>query len=69
MNCKRCGSDRTHVINEVTTKGKDYSATKGICGWILMGPIGILCGACGEGKKTNNTNYWVCDNCGFKSKM
>ncbi len=69
MYCKRCGSDRCHIINEITTKGKDYSAGKGICGWILMGPVGILCGLCGEGKQTKNTNYWVCDNCGAKFKV
>lgn len=69
MICQKCGSDKCQVINEVNTSGKDFSAGKGCCGAVLLGPIGILCGACGKGKKTTNTNYWVCNNCGAKFKV
>lgn len=68
MICPRCGENNSQVINEVTTTGKDFSASKGCCGAVLMGPIGILCGACGEGRQTHNTQYWVCNNCGNKWK-
>ena len=68
MKCNKCGSDNCQIINEVTTSGKDFSAKKGCCGAILLGPIGVLCGACGKGKQTTNTNYWVCNNCGDKWK-
>lgn len=54
MRCPKCGENNSQIINEVTTTGKDFSAGKGCCGAILMGPIGILCGACGKGKQTHN---------------
>lgn len=69
MNCKRCGSDNCVVINEVHTSGKDYDAGKGCCGAILFGPLGILCGACGEERTIKNVHYWVCNNCGFKFRV
>ena len=72
MICLNCGSDNCQVINEIHTKGKDFSASKGCCGAILLWPIwpiGILCGACGKGKTTQNKNYWVCNNCGYKWRM
>lgn len=66
MQCPRCHSENCYIINEVTTKGKDYSAGKGCLGYLIFGTWGLLCGACGEGKTTTNTNYWVCNNCGKK---
>ncbi len=66
MRCSKCGNENCTIINEVTTTGKDFSAGKGLCGAILLGPIGILCGACGKGKKTTNQQYWVCNNCANK---
>ena len=42
MNCPKCGSEHCQVITETTSKGKDFSASKGCCGAILLGPIGIL---------------------------
>ena len=69
MKCPRCGEENCSVINEVTTSGKDFSASKGCLGALIFGPLGILCGSCGEEKKTKNTNYWVCNNCGNKWKV
>ncbi len=66
MFCKKCGGANCQIINEIKTTGKDFSATKGCCGAILLGPIGILCGACGEGRKVENAQYWICNNCGNK---
>lgn len=66
MKCANCGSENCQIINEVSSQGKDFSASKGCCGTILLGPIGLLCGACGKGKQINNKNYWVCNNCGNK---
>lgn len=68
MICPKCGENNSQIINEVATSGKDFSASKGCCGAILMGPIGILCGACGKGKQTYNNQYWICNNCGNKWK-
>lgn len=69
MQCKKCGSEDCQIINEVHTSGTDFSFGKGCCGWVLFGPIGVLCGACGEERRTINKNYWVCQNCGFKFRV
>jgi len=66
MKCAKCGSENCQIINEASSQGKDFSASKGCCGAILLGPIGLLCGACGKGKQIKNKNYWVCNNCGNK---
>lgn len=68
--CPQCGNHELQVINEtnVQTTGKDFSAGKGCMGYLLFGPLGILCGSCGQGQKTTSTNatYWVCNKCGKK---
>jgi len=69
MICPKCGCDNCQVINEMSTTGKDFSASKGCCGAILLGPIGVLCGMCGEGKKIKNKHFWICNNCGNKWRI
>ena len=34
----------------------------------MFGPLGLLCGSCGQGQKTTTTNttYWLCPDCGHK---
>lgn len=68
--CPQCGNTELQVVNEtnVETKGKDFSGSKGCLGYILFGPLGVLCGSCGSGKKTTTTNttYWTCPKCGKK---
>lgn len=64
--CPKCGSTECTPIVETSTSGKDFSAGKGCCGFVLLGPLGILCGACGEGKQTASTTYWMCSSCGTK---
>lgn len=69
MQCPKCGNTyNMQTITETVTKGKDYSVGKGFCGYIFLGPIGVLCGACGKGKKTKSTTYWLCPECGHKFK-
>ena len=66
LHCPKCGSTNCTPVVETSTSGKDFSAGKGCCGWVILGPIGILCGACGKGKKTTSTTYWMCSGCGNK---
>lgn len=68
MQCPKCGNTNLQIITETETKGKDFSVTKGCCGAVLFGWIGILCGACGKGKRTYSTSYWICPNCGYRFK-
>ena len=66
--CPKCGSESLQMINDMKTSGKDFSGTKGCCGAILLGPIGLLCGACGKGKQVETTHIWVCNYCGNRWK-
>lgn len=69
MKCPVCGSEKCQVISEVSSSGKDYSVSKGICGAIICkSPFGLLCGACGKGKQISTQNYWICQDCGKKWK-
>lgn len=63
MGCPNCGSNNIQVINEVETKG--FGAGKGCLGYLLLGPLGLLCGLCGMGKTKNNI-VRVCTDCGAK---
>ena len=67
--CPRCGCPSCQIINESTTTGGDYGVCSGICGYILMGPVGLLCGLCGMDTKTKTRAYWVCPSCGKKFKV
>lgn len=68
--CPKCGNTELQIINEtkVTTSGGGYSAGLGCLGTLAFGPIGLLCGSCGRGAKTNTTNlnFFVCGKCGEK---
>ena len=70
MCCPHCGNKNIQVTTEtnVSTTGKNYSGGKGCLGFLMFGPLGLLCGSCGEGQKTTSTSttYWVCPNCGHK---
>lgn len=69
LRCPKCGMSDFSAINEVTTKGKDYSFAKGCCCSLLfLNLFGLFCGFCGKGKTTTNTLYYVCNNCGKKWK-
>lgn len=67
--CPKCGYANCQIITETTSSGTDFSASQGCCGALLLGPIGILCGACTGGKKIKSKSYWICPNCGKKFKV
>lgn len=52
------------------SSGGGYSGSKGCLGWLLFGPIGLLCGTIGQKQRisvsTENRLYWVCSQCGYK---
>lgn len=59
--CPACGSDRIQAVNESgDTSG--YSKKKGIIGFLLVGPLGLLFGL----SKKKNRVCWVCAGCGDK---
>ena len=70
LQCPNCHSTDIIPITETSTNvsGGGYGVGKGCCGWILFGPLGLLCGLCGTGVKsqTQTKTYWVCRSCGNK---
>lgn len=74
IHCPRCGCNNLQATVEtatsVRTTGGGYSGTKGCMGWLLFGPIGLLCGNLGQKQRmyvdTKNTSYWICSECGNK---
>ena len=64
--CPRCGSHDILPVSEVSTTGKDFKAGDACCGFLMCGPLGLLCGATGKGKQTTTNTYWMCKGCGNK---
>lgn len=66
--CPKCGGRHLQATNktDLKTSGKNFSAGQGCLGYLLFGPLGILCGSCGQSKKVTATNStcWVCPDCG-----
>ena len=62
MRCPKCGSNHTQFVSNTKTTGP--SIVDGCCGWILFGPVGLLCSFCGTDSETEE--YWICHSCGTK---
>lgn len=69
LHCPRCGSHDIMPVSEVSTKGKDFKAGDACCGYMLCGPLGLLCGATGKGKQIITNTYWMCKGCGNKFQV
>ncbi len=72
--CPNCGSESLQAVVETDVKttgsGGGYSAGSGCLGFLLFGPLGLLCGSCGSNQtvttNTTNKSFWVCNDCGNK---
>ena len=68
--CPKCKSQKLQTVVESNTEGKGggYGAGKGCLGWLLLGPLGLLCGICGSETKITTTNktFFMCIGCGNK---
>ena len=60
MKCPKCGSENVQYATK--TSGGGFSAGDSCLGYLLLGPLGLLCGACGSG--TTTEEFWVCRDCG-----
>ena len=67
MKCPKCGSEHVQFMTSTETTG--VSGLDSCCGFLLLGPGGLLCGLCGAGQSTTS-EYWVCHHCGtiFQAK-
>lgn len=63
LKCPHCGSTHLQFTTQVKTQG--VSAGDACCGYVCLGPAGLLCGLCGAGS-TESKDYWVCCDCGTK---
>lgn len=70
IECPNCHSLNLIPVSETQTyvSGSGYGVGKGCCGYILLGPLGLLCGLCGTGatSQTTTSTWWVCKDCGNK---
>jgi len=68
--CPRCKSQKIQAVVETNTEGHGggYGVGKGCLGYLLLGPLGFLCGACGSKAKITTTNktFFMCLDCGNK---
>ena len=64
MRCPKCGNENCSAIGETKTQG--FGICKSLCGAMLLGHIGFLCGLCGMGKTKGTKVFFVCNNCGKK---
>ncbi len=73
LKCPRCGSNRIvcQAVTDTTvkTKTKGFGWIKACLGYLITGPMGILCGLCGMGKEKTKTQtktkiLHICQTCG-----
>ena len=60
--CNKCGSSNVTPFNSANTKS-GFSFLESCCGFILLGPLGVLCGMNSKVKTVNQT-HWMCQVCG-----
>jgi len=60
--CIKCGSANVTPFNSANTKS-GFSFLEACCGFILLGPLGVLCGMNSK-IKTSNQTHWMCQVCG-----
>jgi hypothetical protein len=59
----KCGGNNAKSEHLQNIKDSN-SAGDACCGYLLFGPIGLLCGF---GKvSSENKMYWICQDCGYK---
>lgn len=63
LKCPHCGSTHLQFTTQVKTQG--VSVSDACCGYVCLGPVGLLCGLCGAGS-SETKDYWVCRDCGTK---
>ena len=66
MRCPKCGSKKCQFITTTNTHSSGFGCFDACCGFLILGPVGILCGLCGSGTSTTTKEYWICNECGRK---
>ncbi len=63
LKCPKCGSE--NIQFSTSTERKGFSAGDSCCGYMLFGPLGLICGLSNMGE-TKSHDFWLCQNCGAK---
>ncbi len=61
LTCPRCGSSNIHFVT--IQGGQDFDKSDACCGYLLCGPLGLLCGV--KDKQPTKT-VRKCMNCNFE---
>lgn len=61
IKCPKCGSDSITLVSNTEKRG--FKSSDACCGYMILGPLGLLCGSIGS-NKTSTSEYWVCGSCG-----
>lgn len=60
VRCPRCGSPEIFLM---TRESNGFAASNACCGYIIFGPLGLLCGLSGE---RESVTVRKCKNCGYE---
>lgn len=66
IKCPRCGATGCTPQYKQNVSGGGYGCCSGGLGALVLGPLGLLCGACGRSVKSTNTLVWICPKCGHE---
>lgn len=64
LQCPKCGADGCIPQYKQHVSGGGYGCLSGCLGWLLLGPLGLLCGGCGSSVQSKNELVWICPKCG-----
>lgn len=66
IKCPKCGATGCTPQYKQNVSGGGYGCCSGGLGALVLGPLGLLCGACGRSVKSTNTLVWICPKCGHE---
>lgn len=69
IKCPKCGASGCVPQYKQNVSGGGYGCCSGGLGALVLGPLGLLCGACGRSVKSTNTLVWICPKCGHEFRV
>lgn len=66
MKCPRCGKENCHYVTNTRVSSSPFGMSEACCGFLFLGPLGLLCGLCGSETTSATDEYWICEDCGKK---
>lgn len=69
VKCPKCGASGCVPQYKQNVSGGGYGCCQGVLGSLILGPLGLLCGMCGQSVKTTNNLVWICPKCGHEFQV